>query len=193
MEKHILFYSNFCEFSKEVIRDVTKKDLRSRFVFICIDDNRHKLPDIVDRVPTIVSNSHTVFIEDDIPKFLMMLRQIDHNQVKPQQNQSSNMGQGQPQQGQQGQQEQGISPYSHLDMSNKISDNFSYIENENGNGVNNGFSEHTFASLNDDHRINYTEEATSSGSKLDSGMLEKYMAQRDLEFSNVRKNQPKFT
>lgn len=199
MDKHVLFYSNFCEFSKEVIRDMTKKDLRSKFVLICIDDKKHPLPDVVDRVPMIISNTRSVFIEDDIGNFLNLLRQIEQqgNINNSRQGQS-----GQPQNQNPAPNQHtpptsavvdGITPYSD-EMSNTYSDNFSFIGSEdvgkvgNANTQNIEFPEHTFAMVNQDHRIHISEDETGrSGSKIDSGMLEKYMTQRDLEFSSVLK------
>jgi hypothetical protein len=55
MPKPVLFYSQFCSHSSEAVRSVMSKNLRSRFVMICVDSQqlRHALPPQVDRVPMV--------------------------------------------------------------------------------------------------------------------------------------------
>lgn len=71
--KHILFYSNYCPYSKEVLQTITKKNLSSAFVLVCVDHGKYELPPFVDRVPIIVActqESKIVLKDDTILSFL---------------------------------------------------------------------------------------------------------------------------
>jgi hypothetical protein len=70
MQQHLLFYSNYCPFSKEVITEITKKNAKDAFLFVCVDTNRHRLPNYVDRVPTIVLTTGEILCDDAISQFL---------------------------------------------------------------------------------------------------------------------------
>lgn len=71
MGKDLLFYSNFCEYSKEIITYITKKNVRSMFLLVCIDNNRYKIPDFVDRVPAILNaNKDTLYTDDQITVYI---------------------------------------------------------------------------------------------------------------------------
>jgi hypothetical protein len=70
LTKNVLFYSRFCQYSNEVVRTLTKKDLRSRFVMVCVDNNRQQLPGFVDRVPLILTSDRIVLADDDVFRYL---------------------------------------------------------------------------------------------------------------------------
>lgn len=68
LNRYALFFSNYCNFSKEVISIITRKNIRNAFVFICIDTyTTRPLPDFVDRVPLVTClSTKQVFYEDSI-------------------------------------------------------------------------------------------------------------------------------
>lgn len=68
--KHVMFYSNFCQYSTEVIRLLVKKDMRSRFVMVCVDENRHQIPKFVDRVPVILTSDRRVLMDEAVIEFI---------------------------------------------------------------------------------------------------------------------------
>jgi hypothetical protein len=68
--KFILFYSSYCQFSRDIINNIVKKDLKSNFVFISVDTNKHRIPPQIDRVPALLIPSGRVLFEDDIVNFL---------------------------------------------------------------------------------------------------------------------------
>lgn len=76
VEKHVLFYSNYCQFSKEVLNIIVRKNIRAAFVYVCVDDNKYKLPAYVDRVPVIVSSSKNMYTDDDV---MLFLDTVTHN------------------------------------------------------------------------------------------------------------------
>jgi len=53
--KDILFYSNYCAFSKEVINKVSKTSISDNLIYICVDDKNIQLPPFLKAVPTIYS------------------------------------------------------------------------------------------------------------------------------------------
>lgn len=66
----ILFFSNYCAYSKEVLTVITRKNIRNAFVLICIDSVQN-IPPFVDRVPLIVDkHSKQMFADEDIAKIL---------------------------------------------------------------------------------------------------------------------------
>jgi len=53
MENHILFYSNYCNYSKQFIQALYKSPLYEKFNKICVDNNP-KVPKQITHVPTII-------------------------------------------------------------------------------------------------------------------------------------------
>jgi hypothetical protein len=69
MNQDIIFYSNYCKFSQDLIKYITKQDLKNMFVFVCVDKNKHKIPNQVDRVPALfLAREKRILFEDDIFK-----------------------------------------------------------------------------------------------------------------------------
>ena len=67
MDKDIVFYSNYCKFSQDLINYIGKKDLKKMFVFVSVDINRNRLPPQVDRVPALfLKKEQKVLFDDDI-------------------------------------------------------------------------------------------------------------------------------
>jgi hypothetical protein len=54
-ERPIVFYSQFCRYSNDVLQLLTRKNLRSRFVMVCVDTNRQQVPAFVTCVPLILT------------------------------------------------------------------------------------------------------------------------------------------
>lgn len=60
-----LFYSKYCEHSKNFIMEIKKLDLIKYFHnYICVD-KRHNLPDFVKRIPCIIVEGHDEPLEGD--------------------------------------------------------------------------------------------------------------------------------
>ena len=65
--KDIIFYSNFCRYSKDLLDYITKKEISNHFVFVCVDKHRQSIPNNIDRVPALYITTHKkVLFEDDI-------------------------------------------------------------------------------------------------------------------------------
>ena len=69
--KHILFYSNFCAYCKNVLELIIEKKLREAFIFVCIE--KHKAPQAVDRVPFIITSNKKNIYDDALLEFIQSL------------------------------------------------------------------------------------------------------------------------
>jgi hypothetical protein len=102
--KHILFFSNLCPYSKEILSLITKKNLKDIFVFICIEKTQQQLPHFVDRVPLIYTSQRSVVTDESLFSF------IESIQV-------------------QGAVAEDLSPFD-VHIKANISDNFSFLEDD---------------------------------------------------------------
>ena len=67
LEKDLLFYSNYCLHSNNLINQVSKTDLHPKILYICIDDSKIKVPNFITRVPSLyIVTEKRVLVEDDI-------------------------------------------------------------------------------------------------------------------------------
>jgi hypothetical protein len=70
MQKDILFYSQFCNFSKEVLDAITKHNLKESFMLVCVDNKQLKLPVFVDRVPLIYTTGKKLLSDEHVLAYL---------------------------------------------------------------------------------------------------------------------------
>lgn len=71
-KKDILFFSNLCDYSKEVISVITKKNIRNEYMFVCVDTNKYPLPRFVDRVPLIFTKNSDILYDESILRYIEM-------------------------------------------------------------------------------------------------------------------------
>lgn len=110
MKKDILFYSNFCTYSKEIINSISKTNLNNNIIYVCVDDNNIQLPPFIKAVPTIyLVNEKKIVVDENITTWLKNNLTQYQNANKPTTNSPpNNQGQQRQQgQGQQGQKQQG--------------------------------------------------------------------------------------
>ena len=80
--KHILFFSNFCQFSNETYKKIEKYNIKDEFVFINISQKKYKIPSMIKSVPTILLNDKKTLIQDEmIEKFLEDISKKTNNMV----------------------------------------------------------------------------------------------------------------
>ena len=103
LEKDILFYSNYCLHSSNLINNISKTNLNDRIFYICIDDKKIKVPQFITRVPSIfLVNEKKVLVEDEIDFWIRSkLKPVTQEppampNYNPQINQNSNNGPLQP-------------------------------------------------------------------------------------------------
>ena len=115
LEKDLLFYSNYCLHSNNLINQVSKTDLHPKILYICIDDSKIKVPNFITRVPSLyIVTEKRVLVEDDINDWIssklrrntqsnqqqyhQQLQQQQQMQQQPNNRQMPNMNQQQYQQ-----------------------------------------------------------------------------------------------
>lgn len=157
--KDILFYSNFCEYSKEILGIIAKKTIRNDFVLVCVDNRASNLPSFVDRVPLIFTVNTEVIIDEGIKKYFDTKYPSGNAELEP---------------------------FSIMSASGKsnYSDAFSYIEDGSETDFVKGY---TYLNGNPSGITTISEDTEGSKkSKIDSSVLEKYMAERDMDLKQIK-------
>jgi hypothetical protein len=164
MSKTLIFYSNYCQYSKNLINEITKANIREEFLLVCIDSNSYNIPKFVTKVPMLFSkNENRIYVEDEIVDYI--------NKLSSSKNSSSRNND--------------VQYYSQVEMGGEFSDNFAFLNDEN--------QARSFVFLNDDNTFNDNRiKETSSrvvddsqSNKLDSSDIEKYMMKRDADFNSA--------
>jgi len=208
LEKDLLFYSNYCLHSNNLINQVSKTDLHPKILYICIDDKKIKVPNFITRVPSLyIVNEKRVLVEDDINDWISSKlrrnnnsnqqqyhQQLQQQQYMQQQNQQlqqphpSDRQQQQPNQQQSNQQSNGpeeISAFHMNEMGSHLSNSYSFIDEENNSNMNHNFSflDGTPETNNiNDSRINTPKEFNNNNSQQKSQLdtdYDKLMAARN--------------
>lgn len=158
--KDLLFFSNFCDYSKELINFITKKNIRDKFMFVCVDNRSLSLPPFVDRVPMMLTVNKNVLCEDQMMEYIESLCPPVETELKP-----FTLG--------------GNSKYM-------FTDSFGTLEEDSMTDRTQRF---TFLGDTPDIRMfpQAKSESNEKGkAKFDSSVLEKYMAERDNDIKNLK-------
>ena len=71
MKKDIIFYSNFCTYSKEIINQIAKTPINDNILYVCVDDENIQLPNFITAVPTIyLVEKKRIVVDESIPKWI---------------------------------------------------------------------------------------------------------------------------
>ena len=71
LEKDLLFFSNYCLHSSNLINSISKTSLNEKIFYICIDDKKIKVPNFITRVPSIfLVQEKKVLVEDEIDMWI---------------------------------------------------------------------------------------------------------------------------
>jgi hypothetical protein len=71
MKKDIIFYSNFCTYSKEMINQISKTTINDNILYVCVDDQNIQLPNFIKAVPTIyLVSQKRIVVDEYIPKWI---------------------------------------------------------------------------------------------------------------------------
>lgn len=161
MEKPILFYSNYCEHSKNIVTTILKYQLRGSFTIHCVDNNNN-LPKEVDRVPILMHDNKWLSDEG-------LFAYMDHIVEKISVNKN-------------------ISPFMVSEMGNSMSDAYSYLEMEDGDGG--PTMEHSFVHLKNGEHINDSKIYTpDEDAVVEKNMnYEDIISKRDNELNSINMN-----
>jgi hypothetical protein len=125
LPKHVLFYSNFCPYSKEAIGILVKKNLRDRFLLVCLETAPRPLPPFVDCVPVLaVANTRPQLVLKDGDRIAAFLDTLDASG-----NASGSGGGGAPQE---------LAAVDWFSYKIGYSDGFSYLDGDNAVGAHGG-------------------------------------------------------
>ena len=88
LEKDLLFYSNYCLHSSNLLNSISKTSLNSKMFYICIDDSKIKVPSFITRVPSVfLVNDKQVLVEDEIDIWVNSCLANERQRQQPQQQQ----------------------------------------------------------------------------------------------------------
>ena len=82
IKKDIIFYSNYCEYSKQLISLISKNNIQTYFHLISVDDPSITLPSSIDRVPMLINKNKSLFSGDDLFNYIVsIIKQILLNNI----------------------------------------------------------------------------------------------------------------
>ena len=96
LEKDLLFYSNYCLHSSNLLNSISKTSLNSKVFYICIDDNKIKVPNFITRVPSVfLVKDKKVLVEDEIDQWInaKLYQESQFQKSKQTLNNNNNMNQ----------------------------------------------------------------------------------------------------
>jgi hypothetical protein len=194
LNKDLLFYSNYCLHSNNLINTISKTSFHENMIYICIDEKKVKVPSFITRVPTVyLVRDKKILVEDDIDRWFenknkehnKQQQQPQQQQQQPQQQQQQQQQQPQqqqpqPQKPQQTPDDEGIMAYHNNEMGGALSNNYSFISDDNSS-LNHNF-EFLDGTNNIDGRINTPKEFSENNNKVKTQTdtdFDKLMASRN--------------
>ena len=82
MDKNILFYSDYCDHSKELLRSLKKNPINSSLIFVCVDDKSIQVPNFIKVVPTIyLVNNKSVLTDNEIMNWVNQTTKPDSVEI----------------------------------------------------------------------------------------------------------------
>jgi hypothetical protein len=71
LHKDIVFYSNLDEYSNKIIQQLSSKNEKDNFIYICVDDPNIQLPDFLSAVPTIyLVKDQKILVDENVQEFI---------------------------------------------------------------------------------------------------------------------------
>ena len=119
--KHLLFYSNYCNFSNEIYQTIIKYNLKDEFHLLNISKAKYNIPNIITSVPTLLLNDKkTIYKNKELEQFIQEIyKKKSENDVLPISDYTQHFS----------------SAYSSWDETNNINDNYNQfgLINDNNN------------------------------------------------------------
>lgn len=161
MQKDILFFSNLCEFCREVISLVAKNGLKDHFMMVCVDNKNLNLPPFVDRVPLIYTTQKKLYADENLMQYVKS-KFVDNS----------------------------LQPYTLVGSNtNSYSDNFSFIEDAQYDGLEDSSRNYNLLGVEQPiYTPDTKDDGTNNngtGKRSDNKVLDKYMADRDADIQKI--------
>ena len=77
MEKNMIFYSTFDEYSKKTLETIVEHKLTDLFHLVCVDNKKIKLPEYVDCVPYIITKQGNRIFDEHVEEFIQSLITVE--------------------------------------------------------------------------------------------------------------------
>lgn len=161
--KHLLFYSNYCNFSNEIYQTIIKYNLKDDFHLLNISKTKYNIPSIITSVPTLLLNDKkTLYQNDDLEQFIQELyKKKSENDVLPSSDYTQHFS----------------SAYSSWDETNNINDEYNQF----------GFINDTNSIITpEEEQSNNNLNNSSLSEKMNT-----YQESRNLDIQNIFKDKPK--
>ncbi len=200
LQKDIVFYSNYCLHCNNLLNKMSKTILHSKLLYICVDDQKIKIPKIVTRVPTLyLVNEKKVLIENEIDNWVNTQVAAFNNKnkqmelQKPISQQVTNMEsmsphpsqdhtqhnlvpppsntQPSPQNNPEPQPDGDVLAYHGNEMGSTLSNHYSFLEESDNSSLNHNF---TFVGDSNIQSINTPKEFTDSNNQIKSELDQQY-------------------
>ena len=83
--KHLLFYSNYCNYSNEIYQTIMKYNLKDKFHLLNISKTKYKIPSNITSVPTLLLNDKkTIYKDQELENFIQELHKSNtKNDILP--------------------------------------------------------------------------------------------------------------
>lgn len=82
MNKDILFYSEFCDYSREIKGNLEKYGALEKMISVCVDDEHIQLPPFLEAVPTIYLNeTKTILVDEKIENYVNRLKPSGNSNI----------------------------------------------------------------------------------------------------------------
>ena len=157
---NVLFYSERCPFSLQVIELIKHRGFQEYFVFVCVDHQRNRamMPKQVDRVPALLlREERRLLFEDDIVRYIG----VPEREPAPAVVEPEVMPLEQP-----------VSAYS---------DNFSFLDDS----MQGEAAAKNFALFGQEQHIQTVSEEDGGGKIDTSSVLDRYMSQRAHDVTSI--------
>ena len=161
--KHLLFYSNYCNFSNEIYQTIIKYNLKDDFHLLNISKTKYNIPSIITSVPTLLLNDKkTLYQNNELEQFIQELyKKKSENDVIPCSDYTQHFS----------------SVYSSWDETNNINDEYNQF----------GFINDTNSIITpEEEQSNNNLNNSSLSEKMNT-----YQESRNIDIQNIFKDKPK--
>lgn len=82
MDKNILFYSNHCQHSKELLRNINQNSIKDKLIYVCVDDANINIPPFIKVVPTLyLVNNKSILTNNELLGWINQFNKKDSEDI----------------------------------------------------------------------------------------------------------------